>query len=454
MTRVKLTPTRIAGFKTDKQQDYLRDSESPGLAVRATASGAKSFIFEAKLNGKTIRQTIGDANVWTVGDARTEANRLRTLVDSGRDPREERIERIASDANKRAERRRDAVKVAEAWTTYLEARRHKWSDRHRRDHGKLTHPGGVAKKRGKGATEAGVLAPLMQLKLADLTPSKVQDWLKDETGRRPTQAALAYRLLRAFLRWCAGSPEYSASAHLEAVGSRIARDNVPKARAKADDCLQREQLAPWFNAVRVLSNPVQSAYLQILLLTGSRREELAALKWSDVDFQWRSIAIHDKVDGERSIPLTPYVAELLRDLKRRNDTPPPRFRILEGKKVENDLENWKPSPWVFSSGTAGAGHVREPRAAHTRALAAAGLPHVSLHGMRRSFGTLAEWVEAPTGVVAQIMGHKPSAIAEKHYRRRPLDLLRLWHTRIEEWMLEQAGIEHPVATKEAMKAVK
>ena len=40
------------------------------------------------------------------------------------------------------------------------------------------------------------------------------------------------------------------------------------------------------------------------------------------------------------------------------------------------------------------------------------------------------------------MGHKPSALAEKHYRRRPLDLLRMWHAKIEAWILEQAGIEH------------
>jgi hypothetical protein len=41
------------------------------------------------------------------------------------------------------------------------------------------------------------------------------------------------------------------------------------------------------------------------------------------------------------------------------------------------------------------------------------------------------------------MGHKPSAIAEKHYRRRPLDLLRMWHTKIEAWILNEAGIEQP-----------
>lgn len=53
---------------------------------------------------------------------------------------------------------------------------------------------------------------------------------------------------------------------------------------------------------------------------------------------------------------------------------------------------------------------------------------------------MAEWVEVPTGIVAQIMGHKPSALAEKHYRRRPLDLLRKWHEKIETWILNEAGI--------------
>jgi integrase len=96
----------------------------------------------------------------------------------------------------------------------------------------------------------------------------------------------------------------------------------------------------------------------------------------------------------------------------------------------------------------------EPRSAHVRALAAAGLPHFSIHGLRRSFGTLSEWTEAPVGVVAQIMGHKPSAIAEKHYRRRPLDLLRMWHSKIEGWILEQAGIAQPQEEQAALRLVK
>jgi integrase len=197
----------------------------------------------------------------------------------------------------------------------------------------------------------------------------------------------------------------------------VVKDTLPKPAAK-DDCLQREQLPLWFEHVRKLDNPVHSAYLQSLLLTGARREELAAIRWVDVDFQWKGLTIHDKVEGERVIPLTPYVALLMAALPRRNE-------------------------WVFSSPMAKSGRLMEPRIGHNRALAAAGLPALSLHGLRRSFGTLAEWVEVPAGVVAQIMGHKPSAIAEKHYRRRSLDLLRMWHVKIEAWILEEAGIKQP-----------
>ena len=188
--------------------------------------------------------------------------------------------------------------------------------------------------------------------------------------------------------------------------------------AAKTDSLQIEQPAEWFKDVRADPNPIAAAYLQTLLLTGPSREELAGLRWQDVDFQWKALRIRDRVEGERVIPLTPYVAHLLSWLPHR-----PK------------------NSYVFTSPGAAKGRLQDARANHTRALKIAGLPYVTLRGLRRSFGTLSEWVDVQVGVVAQIQGHKPIAIAEKHYRVRPLDMLCKHHERIEVWMLEQAGIE-------------
>lgn len=161
-----------------------------------------------------------------------------------------------------------------------------------------------------------------------------------------------------------------------------------------------------------------SAYIQVLLLTGARREEAMGLKWSDVDFRWRRISIMGKGGVPRDIPLTPYVAALLNRLPRKNQ-------------------------WVFSAKTGKTGRLQSPTKAFQKMMARAEIDGLSLHGLRRSFSTLAEWLEAPAGIIAQIQGHQPSAIAEKHYKKRPLDLLRMWHDKIEGWILVQAGVEQP-----------
>jgi len=425
MARVKLTAGRVAEFSTESAQAFLWDSEMPGLALRATASGNKAYIFQGRIDGKTPRLTIGDIRAWSIDEAREKARDWQKLIDAGKDPRKVMADAKAEEqAKAKAEQeaidasneqiRRESVRVSDAWSAYVADCAPRWSDRHKQDHVQHAYPGGDDCKRGQGKRKAGVLAELMPLRLLDLTNERLEAWLKKESATRPTSTAGAFRLLRAFLNWCRSKPEFAVLVVASDVG-RVARKTLPKAKPK-DDCLQREQLPAWFDAVRKIPNPVISAYLQVTLLTGARREEVASLQWEDVDFRWLTLTIRDKVDGERVIPLTPYVSFLLDSLPRRNR-------------------------WVFSRVTEdNDGRLMEPTIAHRKALLVAGLPVLSIHGLRRSFGTLAEWVEMPTGVVAQIQGHKPSAIAEKHYRRRPVDLLRKWHTKLEAWILEQAGV--------------
>jgi integrase len=441
MAKVKLTAGRITGFKCDegKAQKFLWCADVPGLGVRVTANHVKSYIFQSKVNGQTMRVTIGSVSVWSITEAQAEARRLQIMIDNGNDPREVKSDmQAAKEAAKQAkeaeaaaleiQKARESVTVGMAWAEYIAARKPYWSESHYRDHEKDMHLGGDVRSRSTELTKPGTLASLATVRLVDLTPERVEEWAEIETLKRPTRARLSLRLLKAFLFWCSRHSSYKTIVTTNPAQSKTARESLGKAKAK-NDVLQREQLPAWFAAVRQIGSPVISAYLQCLLLTGSRREELAALRWVDVDFQWNSITIHDKVEDFRVIPLTPYVAHLLAALPRRNE-------------------------YVFSSPTAASGRLTEPRIAHNQACAVAGL-NMTLHGLRRSFATLCEWTETPTGIAAQIQGHKPQGVREQNYIRRPLDLLRMWHVKIEAWILEQAGIEFvPVQGIQNLRVVK
>lgn len=453
MGKVAFTAGRVADHKcpSGKLQAFLWDATAPGLGVRATANGAKAYVFQSEFKGKTLRMTLGSPDSWSIKDAQRKARDLQTIIDDGRDPRAVKAEKEAAAVAARDAEQRNRLTVEEVWNVYLAERRPVWGDRHYADHVKMAHPGGEKPKRGvKGGklTVPGPLHCLMRQKLRDLDADAIEAWAKREAKSRRTTARLAWRQLRAFLTWCSEHREYSRLLpEKNPAKTRKSREALGEPNAKKD-VLQREQLASWFEAASKIEKPAVAAYVRILLLTGARPGELLNLKWADVNVQWKSIAIRDKVEGERLIPLTPYVAHLLADLPRRNEWV---FTIPRANKPQPiDGRPSKGAKFPKAEGV----RMANPQKAHARACKAAGIEGLTFHGLRRSFASLTEWLEVPAGVVAQIMGHKPSATAEKHYKVRPLELLRMHHERIEAWMLEQAGVRFdPAESAQRMRLV-
>ena len=419
MAKIAFTAGRIAGFKcpTDKAQAFLWDATTSGLGLRATPAGKPAYVFQSLFQGKTIRVTIGSPTAWSIPDAQAKARELQRQIDEGRDPREVKAAITAADVAKRDNEKREGLTVGEVWDVYVKERRTHWGDLHYQDHIRKAAPGGETAKRGtrgRGLTVAGPLFPLMALRLRDLDAPTIEAWAAREAKTRPTSARLAWRLLKVFLGWCAEQPAYAGLLPtVNPAKTKKARETLGKAGVK-QDALQREQLPAWFEAVAKIGNPVTAAYLQTLLLTGARPGEVLTLRWVDVNKKWKGLTIRDKVEGERTIPATPYVLNLLAALPHRNE-------------------------WIFSSHST-VTPMSKPHKPHATACAVAGIDDLTLHGLRRSFKSLTEWLEVPAGVVAQLMGHKPSATAEKHYTVRPLDLLRVHHEKIEAWILEQAGV--------------
>lgn len=93
------------------------------------------------------------------------------------------------------------------------------------------------------------------------------------------------------------------------------------------------------------------------------------------------------------------------------------------------------------------GFITEPRIAHNQAIAMAGIPHLSIHGLRRSFASLFVWAEQPDGAGARIQGHAPQSIRDKHYLDIPIELLARWHDGYVNWLLTEARVTVPVQIK-------
>lgn len=440
-----------------KAQVFLRDTKAPGLRVRVTPPSAKNpqgvraFVYEAKLNRQTIRRTIGDVRVWDIEAARTEARRLAVVVRSdGEDPREverqQQADKIAASASAKSEAIAASLTFGDVWRAYVADRKPYWGDWQYQDQLTLGDAGGLKPKRGKPdvLTRARPLHPLMGKRLVDVTSEVVEDWAATEAKTRKSVSRRAHSCLKTFFSWCMEQKQYRHLVTINPAKTKKSKEvfGSPSVRT---DVLQREQLSSWFTHVRQIQNPVISAYLQCLLLTGARREEMAALKWDDVNFQWRGMDLKDKIEGRRAVPLTPYVRSLIEGLTRRNEWVFSSVQILaqEGKTAQRraryHARKGQDAPVGVVATRSASGRLVDPSNAHRRACAAAGL-ELTLHGLRRSFASLCEWLDIPGGISAQIQGHAPQGVREQNYIRRPLDLLRVHHEKIEAWILEQAGV--------------
>jgi integrase len=367
----------------------------------------------------------------TLAQARARVAELNTEANAGRDPRAVKLEKSQADAEalkaEQLQRDRQKVTVGDAWAAYVDERsvamvRRKgkvkpaWSDHHKQDVCKLTQPGGEPRKRGKGKTKTGPLFPLLALPLATIEDEVLLKWANREVAKRPTQAALAYRHFSTFLRWCSASKEWRELLGPDALSLNKTRAILGgSANTKEHDCLEESDLAPWFEALQRYPNPVVKAYLAVALLIGARRGEVATLRWDAIDFRRKRMEIRDKVNGTRFVPLSPYLESWICSLPRTGE-------------------------YVFASSSA-SGHLEAPTRALANICAEAGVK-VSIHGLRRSFETLAEAAELPQGAINQIAGRAPGSVSERHYKRRSLQmLLELMRDRWEAWLLTTAGIE-------------
>lgn len=217
--------------------------------------------------------------------------------------------------------------------------------------------------------------------------------------KSPSSANLFMRNLRACINWGMQDDTYRESLPTTNPVTILSKKKLWHKEQTRDMVLNDTDIPTFFNAVSRLQ-PNMRGLLLFLFYTGSRFNECQNMEVDDVRGQ---ITFKNTKNGDdRIIPLTKQVREV--------------------------LEWWKPED------------VPSSYRVHMRRFKEYMGMDITAHDLRRSFATLSEWCEIPTGVVMQIMGHKPSGVHEANYRKRPVGLLRPFLERFNEWLESKTGL--------------
>ena len=257
MPRAKLTKSSIDALPTPSCDQIYWDASCPGFGVKVTPKGRKVFIVLYRTGGagsKLRKYTIGPYGRVTLHQARLAAQKVFAAKLEGRD--------LA--AEKREARRRI---VADLVPDLLEAfiAQHVSKNRSAREISRLLR------------REAG--RPWTGRSVHEITKRDVVEVISAiEQRGSPGTANKALKVIKTFLSWCVGRAilERSPAEGIPLPGKAIARDRV----------LTDQELVRVILAAREIGGPY-GGIVELLALTGQRRQEVAAMTWDELDLPRR-----------------------------------------------------------------------------------------------------------------------------------------------------------------------
>lgn len=422
--RENLTPDRIRRFACPQgaKQAFLWDKDAPRLAVRATSNGAKSFIFESKLNRSTIRRTIGSVQAWNLEKARTEARRLQTLLDQGTDPRE--LDREAAEAKAaKLAAKEAATKEAERRARYTLCALCETYAAHLERMGKTK-----AAKAAASAFKCHVFEPHpteAELPAREVTPHQISAILRKvrESGKERTAGVLRAYLSAAFN--AAKRAPFDSALPADLIGFDIEHnptDPTPAipARPRNRTLTQAELRAYIGNLLRVgnVSGPdaIDRALLAALLTGGQRMAQLLRAKVSDYNPETATLRLLDpkgkrKTPREHLLPLGPRAAALIAENIR---------RATEAEAERARAKGATPNPaaaWIFSTRGKTPIDAGTPGKRAAEISATFGGEPFDLRDVRRTVETMLSGMGVSKGTRAQLLSHGIGGVQDAHYDR-------------------------------------
>jgi integrase len=338
---------------------------TPGFGVRVTAAGARAWISERRVNGKTVRRTLGKVE----GRSAISADAARKLMVEVSSELQRGIDRLEDQRAERAELKaataEAALTLAEALKDYVKRKRRGkdglgLKERTREDYLAMIEAARVIPARTKGkpdrVTEPGELYALAERPLAHIAADEVRAVYRAAAARGARRGSYAMQVLRAVLNWHG----------VKVPGNPLSKDVAGKDRIVLGKTtgdpqpIPPERLAAWWKAATALQGRQAADMYRLMLLTGARTIEVRDITIADVDLQGSRVVLKDtKNRTDHLLLLSTQAAEIV-------------AHYSKGK---------KPGAALFT--------VTDPRKALATINAAAGTT-ITPHDLRATFASVAE----------------------------------------------------------------
>jgi integrase len=305
MPRIKLTKSAIDALPTTKSDAVYWDAASPGFGVKVTPKGRKVFIVLYRTGGagsKLRKYTIGPYGRVTLHQARVAAQKVFAAKVDGRDPAAEKRE---------GKRRAVADLVEDLLETFITQR--------------LSQNRSAAQTSRLLRREVG--KPWAGRSVHTISKRDVVEVVSAIVQRgAPGAANKTLKSLKTFLRWCVGQAvlDQSPAEGVPLPTKEVARDRV----------LNDTELTQAILAARKIGGPY-GAIVELLALTGQRREEVACLQWEELDLAQRTWTIPKARTKNAKAHIVHLSRQALAALKREDQRGPFVFTLLGTKPFQD-----------------------------------------------------------------------------------------------------------------------
>lgn len=351
--------------KPDKGQAIYWQEGHPGLGMRVTPSGARSWIVQGYVNGKSCRVTLAPVQEMKHLIAREEAPNLRAMMRKGVDPTAEkrRVSQISE---------AESVTLADIMLDYIE---------HKRTKGMPLRPASI---KGIKNCVKNEFKDWADKPVININRDAVIERFRKVSRKAPTQANLAFRNLRALLNWA--KEKYTAPdgsytiLNPNPVSQAIKTNGLAQwnKETKRDSRIPEDKIGKVWLALEEHADParnitttcVSADLIMFMLLTGTRISEANQLTWDRVDLVSEVPTFHLDVTKNHSAITLP-VSKLLKEVL-----------------LRRSMYRFKDNDYVFPAVRGKQGYLKDPRALFLKVSEIAGC-HIHPHAMRRTFEELA-----------------------------------------------------------------